>query len=64
MKTNISLQAGESIQVNGTVTVIRCGTHEEGGRPAVPVVDLEVETTDAPVVDPPADETHDDSPTE
>jgi hypothetical protein len=52
MVTTHSLKAGESLTVNGTVTVLRCGTHTEGGEPSVQVVDLEVE--DAPEVAPPA----------
>lgn len=46
MVTTHSLKAGESLTVSGTVKVIRCGSYSEGDGPAVPIVNLEVETED------------------
>ena len=43
MKTAHRLKIGESLQVTGTVTVVKCGLHSDGSAPAIPTVLIEVD---------------------
>lgn len=48
MKSTQFLKVGESVEVSGKVTVVHVGSHREGGCEPRPVVEIEVETADAP----------------
>lgn len=43
--TTIRLKPGDSLDVSGRVTVVKCGTHREGDEPPQPTVLLEVDGT-------------------